>query len=284
MTRIRVTAMALTALALLVGSCGDDASPSTTTTEATTTTAVATTTTAAPTTTTTEAATTTAAPTTTATTTTTTTTPPVPCPGSGDGPIPAGAEEVSSEPAMLDGDDSADVFSAYLQDGTYYLHAALGSGYTTRLTLDTAWADEYWSLGARMVRVDGAHNLGVPENQVMSVRIYTGLVAAYGLFTLEDCQIVPLVGDDGTLPDLWQGMGPAHSDWPVCGPGRTVLQVVFGSSEGCGEVWGCPNPNITIQEYRVARNPARLTFQGETSRASTHAEMDEMLTRTCVGD
>jgi hypothetical protein len=279
MTRRRYTTSVLLALVLLASACGDDASPfaTTSTTAATTTsggtTSTATTATTAAATTTTTATVTTAT-TTTTVTVTTTTAPEAACPGTGDGPIPADAEEVSFRPAMLDGDDQADTFSAYQQGDTWYLHAALGSGYTTRLTLGAAWAAEHFSLGARNVRVDGAFNLGEPANQVISVRLYTGLALAYGFFTLEDCQIVPFVQEDGTLPDLWQGMGPAHSDWPVCGPGQRVLQVVFASTGGCGDV--------TIREYRVARDPARLLFQEETSRPSTAAEMDEMLSRTCV--
>lgn len=290
MIRHRTTPALVLALALLLGACGDDASPfatttppspTTITTGATTATAATSTTTTTTTITTTTITTTT--PTATTTTITTTTTAPVACPDPGEGPVPAGAAEITFTTAMLDGDSLPDVFSAYLQGDTYYLHAALGSGYTTRLALDAAWAEEYWSLGARMVRVDGAHNLGVPENQVVFVRVYAGLVGAYGLFALEDCRIVPLVGEDGTLPDLWQGMGPAHSDWPVCGPGRTVLQVVFGSSAGCGAIGDCPNPTLTVREYRVGRDPARLILEGETTHASTQAEMDEMRARTCLG-
>ncbi|MBP1633216.1 MAG: hypothetical protein H6Q11_1504, partial [Acidobacteria bacterium] len=228
--------------------------------------------------------TTTAATTTTATTTTTTTAPPpMDCPGAGDGPVPAAATEVSAKPAELDGDDLSDTFTAYLQGETWHLHAALGSGYSARLALDAAWAAEYYPSGARNVRVDGAFNLGNPTNQVMSVRLYTGLGIAYGLFTLEDCAIVPLLLEDGTLPGLWQGMGPAHSDWPVCGPGRTVLQVTFSSTGSCTEVSSCATPDVAITEYRVARGPARLLFVGETSRASTAAEFDDLIARTCVG-
>jgi hypothetical protein len=65
--------------------------------------------------------------------------------------------------------------------------------------------------------------------------------------------------------------------------GREKQRPVFAGTGGCGEVAGCPTPEVTIREYRVARDPARLVFQEETSRASTAAEMDEMLGRTCVG-
>jgi hypothetical protein len=287
MTRRGTPALILLAITLLASSCGGEASPwSVTTTAPTTTTAPATTSTAAPTTSVTTSTTTTTATTTSTTTptTTTTTTLPPACTGPGEGSVPAGADELSSVPAILDGDDLADEFSAYKQGDTYYLHAALGNGYAARLPLDATWAAEYFSLGARNVRVDGAFNLGVPSNQVVSVLLYTGLGWAYGLFTLENCQIVLVVDEDGGLPDLWRGMGANHSDFPVCGPGRTVLQVVFGSTAGCAEVSSCPNPDITIQEYRMARNPARLVFQGETSRASTHAEFEEMIGRICTAD
>jgi len=288
----------LVAVELAVAGCSDDASPFSPTTqaapatEASTTTAAETTTTQATTTlaeTTTTQATTTLAETTTTTfvtttattVTSTTTSLPAGCPGPGAGPIPAGAEEVSSRPAHLDADGLTDIFSAYYHAGAWQLHADLGTGVTARLVLDDAWAADHWPLGVRNVAVERAHGLGSTE-QVVVVRIYTGMVAAYGLFAFEDCRIVPLTGADGQLPDLWVGMGPAHSDWPVCGPGPSVFQVIFASPAGCGDIQTCATPDLSITEYRVLRNPAGLEYVGDSSRASTRAEMDEMLSRTCL--
>lgn len=296
MTHPRVCIGWILAVGLLAGGCSDDASPfaSTTTTGATTTevaTTIPDTTTVAETTTlpetTTVAETTTLPETTTSTfvtttaTTVTTTTLPAGCPGPGAGPIPAGAEEVTSRPALLDADGSTDTFSAYYHGGAWQLHADLGTGVTARLVLDDAWAADHWPLGVRNVAVERAHGLGSTQ-QVVVVRIYTGLVTTYGLFAFEDCRIVPLAGADGQLPDLWVGMGPAHSDWPVCGPGPSVFQVVFGSSEDCGDIQTCATPQLAITEYRVLRNPAGLEYVGESSRASTAAEMDDFRARTCL--
>lgn len=269
----------LLAIVLLAAGCSDDASPfaSTTTTGATTTEATTTipdTTTAATTTTTTEAPTTTA-------TTVTTTTAPAGCPGPGAGPIPAGAEEISSQSAMLDSDGLTDTFSAFREAGNWQLHADLGTGVTARLVLDADWAAQHWPLGVSGVHVERAHGLGSAEQAVV-VRIYTGTVAAYGLFALEDCRIVAFTDDNYRLPDLWAGMGPAHSDWPVCGPGASVFQVIFSSPAGCGDLSTCGTPDLTVTEYRVLRHPARLQWVSEGTRASTRAEMDELLSRTCL--
>ncbi len=296
MNRLLTAVARLLVIGLLAAGCSDDASPFSTTTEAAPTTEASTTTvaepdttqpTAAETTTTTVAATTVAATTTTFITTTvttvttvTTTTVPAGCPGPGAGSIPAGAEEVSSRSAMLDSDGLTDTFSAFQEAGTWQLHADLGTGFTARLVLDADWAAQHWPLGVRNVAVERAHGLGSTE-QVVVVRIYTGTVAAYGLFALEDCRIVAFTDDNERLPDLWVGMGPTHSDWPVCGPGSSIFQVIFSSPAGCGDIETCATPDLTITEYRVLRNPAGLEYVGESSRASTQAEMDDFRSRTC---
>jgi hypothetical protein len=183
---------------------------------------------------------------------------------------------------MLDGDDLPDVFSAYRQGGTWYLHAHLGTGYTTRLALDASWAAGRWESQLDPVWIDSAHSLGSPR-QVMLVVLNIGLALQYGLFALEDCEIVALALEDGALPGLWALGSPAHSDWPVCGPGPTVLQVVFGSPASCGDIYTCASPNLTATEYRVRWGPARIAYVGEVSRPSTRAEMDELQSRTCLG-
>jgi len=183
--------------------------------------------------------------------------------------------------AMLDGDDLPDELIAYRVGDTWYLRARLGSGYATELALDPVWAAEYWPLGASAVMVERAHDLGSPE-QAELVRIYGGTVAAYALFAFEDCRIVPLTGDDGLLPDLWVGMGPTHSDWPVCGPGSSVSQLVFSSSEGCGDLTTCGTPNLAVTEYQVQRHPARLVYVGEESRVSNPPEMEYLRSQSCL--
>lgn len=288
MIRARLFVGWLLAVGLLAAGCSDDASPfsSTTTTAAPTTTAAVSTTAEPATTTstaavtTTEPVTTTAAATTTAATTSTTTGP-TGCPGPGAGPIPAGAGEISSRAAMLDGDGLTDTFSAYYHAGAWQLHADLGTGVTARLVLDDAWAAVHWPLGVGNVAVERAHGLGSAE-QVVLVRIYTGLVAAYAFFAFEDCRIVALTGPDGRLPDLWVGMGPAHSDWPVCGPGASVFQVVFSSPEGCGDLSTCGTPNLATTEYRVQRHPARLVYVGEESWVSNPPEREYLLSQSCL--
>jgi hypothetical protein len=282
----RRTALGL-AVALLAVGCSQAASPfATTSTEATTTAATtteATTTSAATTTeatTTTAATTTTTSTTTTTTSTTTTTTAPVACPGTGVEPAP-GATDISFQTAMLDGDALPDVFSAYQTGGTWHLHAILGTGYGADLALDAAWLAAHYPSGLNMVQVTASKTLGDPR-QVVAVRLYAGLGQAYGLFALESCQIVPLTLASGMLPDLWQATGAAHSDFPVCGPGATVLQVVFGLTAGCSELNSCPNPEVTITEYQVTRNPARTTLVSDTNRASTHAEWVDLNARSCL--
>jgi len=289
MTRTRLALAWVVAAALLLSGCGDDdslftpttgaagttgTSTATTTPEATTT--VAPTTSTAPTTTAVETTTTTAA-----TTTTTSTTAPVACPGTGEGPVPVDAEEVTFVGAMLDGDGLPDVFSAYRQGGTWYLHAHLGTGYTTRLALDPAWAASRWSSELDPVWVDGAHTLGSPR-QAMLVVLNIGLAFEYGLFALEGCDIVALALPDGTLPGLWVLGSPAHSDWPACGPEAAVTQVVFGSPAACGDIQTCATPDLSATEYRVLWDPARIELVAETSRPSTRAEMDEYQSRTCL--
>jgi hypothetical protein len=287
MTRTRLALAWVVAVGLLLSSCGDDGSLFTPTTSGPTSTAAATTTagitTSTAATTTSTAATTTTAETTTTTAaaTTTTTTVPVACPGTGEGPVPVDAEEVTFVGAMLDGDGLPDVFSAYRQGGTWYLHAHLGTGYTTRLALDAAWATGRWSSELDPVWVDSAHTLGSPR-QVMLVVLNIGLAFEYGLFALEGCEIVALALPDGTLPGLWVLGSPAHSDWPACGPDATVTQVVFGSPASCGEIQTCATPDLSATEYRVLWDPARIDLVAEVSRASTRAEMDEYQSRTCL--
>jgi len=291
MTRTRLALAWVVAVALLLTSCGDDDSlftPSTgaqgttgTATGVTTTTEAATT--AAPPTGTAETATTVETTTTTvAPTTTTTTTPPAAaCSGPGAGLIPGGAEEISSVMAHLDGDGTPDEFSAYRLAGVGYLHAQLSSGYATQLALDDAWAAAHFPLGVNYLRVESARSLGSPE-QVAVVQLYGGLVAAYGLFAFEDCAVVPLARPDGMLPDLWVGMGPAHSDWPVCGPGPSVSQLVYSSPEGCGDISTCGTPNVTVTEYQVQWYPARLVWVGEETRVSNPPEREYLRSLGCV--
>lgn len=286
MTRTRAALVLILALGLLAGSCGDEGAvfapggTGATTTAAPTTAAETTTTapgtTAAPTTTLAETTTTTIPP-----TTTTTAAPPPACSGPGAGPIPAGAAELSSVTAQLDGDGTPDEFSAFLFGGTWYLHARLASGYATQLALDPAWAAGRWTSELDPVLVDGARSFGTSRQAVLVV-LNIGLAFEYGLFALEDCAIVALALSDGTLPSLWALGSPAHSDWPVCGPDATLVQVVFGSPEGCGDIHSCATPTLSATEYRVLWDPARLEFVGDTSRASTAAEMDEFQSRTCL--
>jgi len=291
MTRACPALVLILAVGLLSSSCGDDASPFTPnsaatttvapTTSTTATTTPATTTSTAPPTTTETAPTTTQA-TTTTTAATTTTTAPAACPGTGEGSVPVDAEDVTFAGAMLDGDDLADIFSAYRREGTWYLHAQLGTGFTTRLALDAAWAADHWAGAMEPVWIDSAHSLG-SSRQVMLVVLNIGLAFQYGLFALEDCEIVALAQEDGSLPSLWVLGSPAHSDWPVCGPEGTVLQVVFGAPESCADIYTCATPNLTATEYRVRWDPARIEYVGEVSRPSTRDEMEELQTRTCVG-
>lgn len=286
MTHVRCILALVAAVALLLAGCADDDGffSSTTATTATTSTTLAEETTTTTLTTTLPAETTTTSETTTTTTaapTTTTTAPSGACPEPGAGPIPADATDESGGTAMLDGDGLADIFTVYYQGGAWQLHATLGTGFTARLALDDAWAAAYWPLGVTDVRPTAALTLGSPE-EVMLVRIYTGTVAAYGLFAYEDCQIVPLTGDDGMLPDLWVGMGPTHSDWPVCGPGPRVSQVVFSSPEGCGDLSTCGTPNVTETEYQVQRHPARLVYVGEETRVSNPPEREYLRSLSCV--
>jgi hypothetical protein len=287
MTRPRVFLALALAAALLMSSCGDDASPfSPTTAVAPTTTATTTAaaaTTLAPTTT--AAPTTTTAPTTTVVVTTTaapTTTAPPPCSGPGAGPIPASAEEVTTQTALLDADVLADEFSAYRLGDTWYLHARLGTGYATQLILDDSWTAGHWTSELGPVAVESARTFDSPE-QLVVVLLNVGLVAEYGIFGLEDCALVALTQDDGRMPALWAGGSPGHIDRPICGPGDTVLQAVFGTVEGCGDIQTCPTPLFTATEYRVQHDPLRLRFISETQGSSTRVEMEEVLSRTCLG-
>jgi hypothetical protein len=286
MTRTRAALIWVAAVGLLLSSCGDGdaffssttAAPTTTPSE-TTTTGLATTT---PTSTTLALPITTTAPAPSTTTPApTTTAPPTGCSGPGAGPIPAGAEELSSVTAQLDGDGAPDEFTAYRLAGTWYLHARLGSGYATQLALDPAWAAGRWSSELDPVWVDSAHDLGLPSD-VIVVGLNVGLALQYGLFVLEACGVVALAGDDGTLPDLWALGSIAHSDWPVCGPGPVVLQVVFGSTADCDGVQTCATPNLSATEYQIGWDPARIVYSSEVSRSSTRAEMDDFASRACM--
>jgi len=287
MTRTRLALACVVAAALLLCSCGDDDSvfspttgaPGTTGTGATGTT-TGPTTTVAPTTST-AATTTTAETTTTTVATTTTTSTPAGCTGAGAGPIPPDAVDSMGGSVMFDGDDLVDTFTAFHQGGAWQLYTQLGTGFSARLVLDDAWAATHWPMGVNNLRPIATLTLGSPE-QVMLVQIYGGTVAAYALFAFEDCQIVPLTGDDGLLPDLWVGMGPTHSDWPACGPGPTVSQVVYSSPEGCGDISTCGTPNVTKTEYQVQRHPARLVWVSEETWVSNPPEREYLRSLSCV--
>jgi len=270
-------------LVALAGGCGGD-SPfgATTTAPASLTSADASTT--APTALTSTVPTTTVAPTTTAAPATTaaptTTVPPFACPGMGVGGIPAGATDISSVSAYLDGDSLLDEFTGYQNGGIWYLHVRLGPGYTANLALDAAWDAAHWGLGANYVNVAAAKTLGDPR-QVVVVQVYGGLVAAYGLFAVENCQIVTLADAGGAMPDLYVLGSPAHSDFPVCGPGNTVVQAIFGANPPCSDIWTCTTPDLSGEEYRVLRDPGRIQHVGSISRASTDAEMANMQANSC---
>jgi hypothetical protein len=267
-------------LVALAGGCGGGASPFSTTTSSTeeTTTSEASTTTVAPT-------TTTLGPTTTAgpitTEATTTTEPPFACPGMGVGGVPAGATDVSIVPANLDGDAIPDDAIAYQDGGVWYLHVRLGPGYTANLALDAAWEASTGITGVGPVSVVSARNLGDPRQVVVAV-VSVGLAVQYALFAVESCQIVTLTQADGTVPTLWNLGSPAHSDFPVCGPGNTVIQAVFGAFPPCTDIYTCATPELSGDEYRVLRDPGRIEHVGSISRASTDLEMADMASRACM--
>lgn len=203
----------------------------------------------------------TVATTTTSTTTTTTTLPAGP--GCADvGPIPGGATDVTLSAGDFDGDGIPDDFASYELGGTWYLWAELSNGnYRLVTPVDMPWSFAHWDgTPPDPVTVLTPHTLGDPR-QVVSVEIYRGLGLLYALFAVEDCQIVALTDDAGTIPGLYRAMGPAHTDFPVCQePNAVVQQAVLSCSSG--EVSTCASLDASITPYTVSRDPARINPDG----------------------
>ena len=212
----------------------------------------------------------------------TTTTPPFPCPGTGVGGIPGSATEITTISGDFDGDGMLDDFTAYLDGGIYYLHVRLGPGYNANLALDAAWDAAHFGLGANWVRMNAAKTLGDPR-QIAVAQVYGGLAGVYGLFAVESCQIVTLGDAGGIMPDLYELGSPAHSDFPVCGPGNNVLQVTFAANPPCSDIWSCATPDLSGEEYQVHRDPAWIEHVGTMPQhPSTDVEMGNMNADRCT--
>lgn len=271
---------------VVVMATGDDpdgtAADTSTTTEAPATTGPTVPPTTAPATTTEPPATTTSLPPTTTTTspptTTTTTEPPPSCIDAG--PIPGGAVDLSEYDADYDGDGSPDTFAAYRLGTAWFLWADLSDGdYRLVTEIGLPWSFEHWDgTTPDSLRVLAAHALGDPR-QVATVRIYQGLGAYYGLFAVEDCEIVALTDPDGTIPELWQAMGPGHTEFPVCDEAGWVRQTSFS----CGaDPSTCPTLDRTYTEYSVSRDPARVGNAGDETDTVDQAAYQAAVLRSCL--
>jgi len=294
----------LAVLIVVVATDNDTPAAAPTTTAASTTAAPATTapatsaapTSAAPPTTAPATTVTTAAPSTTATTaapaTTATTAAPAttastaaPAPRCADaGAIPTGATDISSQQGDYDGDGGLDDFSAYRDGGSWYVYARLSNGdYRLKTELDAAWSAANWdgTLPSPVI-VQGPRTLG-DSRQVVSVQIYGGLGSLYALFAVESCQIVPFTLPGGGLPDLYQAMGPTHTDFPVCMEPDAIVQQA-GLTCG-GAVADCPNLDATVTPYTLTRDPARISPDGGGAWTLTvsQAQYQSLVANSCLG-
>jgi len=216
-------------------------------------------------------------------TTTTTTTAPVPAgPSCVDvGPMPGGATNVSAHTADIDGDGMPDDFAAYTLGGDWFLWANLSDGnYRLVTPINMTWSFYHWNgTTPGPLVVQGPRTLGDPR-QVVSVRIYQGLGSSYALFVVEDCEIVAITKPDGTIPELWQAMGPAHTDFPVCDvPTASVRQVVLS----CFDLSICPDLDATIQSYAITRDPALATITFDGTALVPRPDYLSMLGLSCIG-
>ena len=91
---------------------------------------------------------------------------------------------------------------------------------------------------------------------------------------------VPFVDGAGQIPDLWQAMGPAHTDFPVCDePDPFVRQVVLS----CNDMSICPESDAPITRYELTRDPATVAIIDDFDTMITRPDYQTMLTFSCLG-
>ena len=208
--------------------------------------------------------------------------PPPPCPGTSDGPIPPGATDVSVVTGDVNGDGFLDEFAAYQDGGMWYLRAELHDGFARTYVLDGEFEVKVLGgLPVGGVQVENLVALGSPSEYAF-VRLGTGLVAYYGLFSFGFCQVIPVVeSTSGRMPDLWVGGSPAHVDRPICGPDNQIHMTVFGVPEGCpDDVDTCDPVNIQQTTYLLT-HPAEMSIGADGSDVVSAAIMDAVLARNC---
>jgi hypothetical protein len=134
----------------------------------------------------------------------------------------AGAAEATSLTGDLDGDAAADVATVYRADGRWRVHLELAYGWETDTDITPHVTFQGPPSPARFV------NIGAPS---IVVRLGGNLVgSSYGFVAFSGCSLRSVVGPAGEMPDVWNGLGAAHSDYFVCGKGA-VTQVVLGHGE-----------------------------------------------------
>ena len=152
----------------------------------------------------------------------------------------AGASEISTLTADLDGDREPDTVTSYLAGGRWRVHVKLAYGWESETDITRYVTDLPPPSPVRVV------HLGPPA---VLVKLGGNLVgASYGFVALAGCSLVPALGSTGDMPELWNGGGLYHYEFFVCG-NDAVTEVTLGRGE----------TSISVTE-------TRYPFSGETMR------------------
>lgn len=169
----------------------------------------------------------------------------LPCGDNSEAEIPEGAENAAVLIGDLDGDGASDSVTTYLADGRWRLHLELAYGWATEIDMTDHVTIAPPPEPVRMV------DMGLP---VVVVRLGGNLVgASFGLVALSGCELRPVVGPDGRMPEIWVGIGIHHSEFFRC-ESRAITQVQLGRNE----TW------IGITETRYPFSPDSVSFGSPT--------------------
>jgi hypothetical protein len=157
----------------------------------------------------------------------------------------AGATAAAAMSGDLDGDGVADTVTSYLADSQWRLHVELAYGWETEVDI-TPFVIQPPPSPRRIVDV------GLPV-VVLERNVGVGVGAAYGFVAFSGCELRPVLGEEGSMPDIWIGGGPFHGDFFRCERAR-VTQVVISRSEH----------SINVTETRYPFSVAAARFGAPT--------------------
>jgi len=153
--------------------------------------------------------------------------------------------------ADVDGDGHKDVITGYFSGNAdpdlarHFLHLELASGWGTEFEINTL---DQFSLSPQ-ARPHSVVVMG--GRRLIVVGVQSTLVGAdFALFDFHDCVLGPIPLAGGGYPNIWQGIGPTHSEWFACRDDRVEMIRVFAADEAESRLFPDVYPSGEAEAFR----------------------------------